>query len=145
MTIRYAKKDDAEQIKELVTGLSHFYLSENETKLPEWLSSTLELKEFENRIKSNAFTNLVYERNNRILGYISIKDKNHIYHLFVSHEHQRKGISKKLWEKAKNLCQSPTYTVRSSLYAVPVYEYFGFSKSNEVETKDNLKFQAMKL
>ena len=43
MTIRDAREDDAEQIKELVAGLSHFHLSENETKLPEWLSSTLEL------------------------------------------------------------------------------------------------------
>ena len=145
MIIRNAKEDDAEQIKELVSGLSHFYLSASEESLPEWLSSSLELKEFKSRLKNNEFTNLVYESNGHIIGYISIKNKNHIYHLFVSQEHQRKGIAKKLWEKAKNLCQSPTYTVRSSLYAVPVYECFGFTKTNEIDTKDNIKFQVMEL
>lgn len=145
MNIREAITEDATQIKELVVGLSHFYLSANDETLPKWLSSTLELREFESRLKNNEFTNLVCENNKNIIGYISIKNKNHIYHLFVSQEHQRKGIAKKLWEKAKILCQSSTYTVRSSLYAVPVYEHFGFSKSNGIETKDNLQFQAMEL
>ena len=145
MNIRKAKEDDAEQIKELVSGLSHFYLSASEESLPEWLLSSLELKEFKSRLKNNEFTNLVSERNGSIIGYISIKNKNYIYHLFVSQDHQRKGIAKKLWKKAKNLCQSSTYTVRSSLYAVPVYENFGFTKSKEIETKDNLQFQTMEL
>jgi len=145
MNIRNAKEDDADQIKELVSSLSHFYLSATEESLPEWLSSSLELKEFKSRLKNNEFTNLVCENNGHIIGYISIKNKNHVYHLFVSQEHQRKGIAKKLWDKAKNICQSPTYTVRSSLYAVPVYENFGFSKSKEIETKDNLQFQTMEL
>lgn len=145
MNIRNAKEDDAEQIYNLVSSLSHFYLSSTEESLPEWLLSSLELKEFKNRLKNNEFTNLLCERNGNIIGYISIKNKNHIYHLFVSQEHQRKGIAKKLWKKAKNLCLSSTYTVRSSLYAVPVYECFGFSKSKKIETKDNFQFQAMEL
>lgn len=145
MNIREAIMEDGTQIQELVVGLSHFYLSSNDETLPEWLSSTLELKEFESRLKNNDFTNLVCENNGNIVGYISIKNKNHIYHLFVSRHHQRKGIAKRLWGKAKSLCQSSTYTVRSSLYAVPVYECFGFSKSNGIETKDNLQFQAMEL
>ena len=145
MNIREAKTKDATQIKELVVDLSHYYLSANEGTLPEWLSSTLELKQFESRLKSNNFTNLVCESNGDIIGYISIKDKNHIYHLFVSKEHQRKGIAKRLWAKAKNLCQSSTYTVRSSIYAIPVYECFGFSKSKGIESKDNIRFQTMEL
>ena len=44
MNIRNAKVDDAEQIKELVSSLSHFYLSATEESLPEWLSFSLELK-----------------------------------------------------------------------------------------------------
>lgn len=145
MNIRNAKEDDAEKINELVSGLSHFYLSQNDMELPKWLSDSLEIKEFKQRLKSNEYISLVCESNRDIIGYISIKNKNHIYHLFVSSEHQRKGIAKKLWNKANNICQSPTYTVRSSLYAVPVYESFGFSKSNEIETRDNIQFQAMEL
>ena len=50
MNIREAKTKDATQIKELVVDLSHYYLSANEGTLPEWLSSTLELKQFESRL-----------------------------------------------------------------------------------------------
>lgn len=120
-------------------------MTSKEEALPGWLSSTLSIKEFENRIKSNDFTNLVYEKNNSIIGYISIKNKQHIYHLFVSEEQQRKGIAKELWEKAKKLCLRKKYTVRSSLYALPVYEYFGFKKIGKVEMKDNIQFQEMEL
>lgn len=145
MNIREATEEDAIQIQELVVGLSHIYLSDNEQALPEWLSSTLEMQEFKNRIKNNEFTNLVCKSNNDVIGYISIKDKNHIYHLFVSQAHQRKGIAKKLWGNAIKSCCSSKYTVRSSLYAIPVYEYFGFVKSATMEVKDNIRFQAMEL
>ena len=57
----------------------------------------------------------------------------------------RKGIAKELWRKAIELCRSSKYTVRSSLYAVPVYENFCFVKSAAVEVKDNIRFQVMEV
>jgi len=145
MNIRKAIKEDAKQIIELVSELSHFYLSDNEVEIPKWLSSTLELQEFENRLNSNEFTNLVYEINGRIIGYISIKNKKHIYHLFVSQQHQRKGIARALWEYILKSSESSKHSVRSSLYAIPVYESFGFIKSGPIEAKDNIQFQAMEM
>ena len=41
------------------------------------------------------------------------------------------------------LCPSKTYTVRSSLHAIPVYESFGFSKHSSIEIKDNVQYQSM--
>ena len=145
MDIREAKKEDATKIKDLVTNLSHFYLHTENEQLPDWLSSSLTKKEFENRMTNNEFTNLVCENNGSIIGYISIKNIRHIYHLFVSQEHQRKGIAKKLWKKARMLCPSIIYTVKSSLHAVPIYESFGFSKHSSIEVKDNIQYQAMEL
>ena len=145
MNIRSAREDDAEQIKELVLSLSKFYLSNNKTELPKWLSSSLKLKKFKIRLKSNKFTNLVSEYNGKIISYISIKNKNYIYHLFVSKEHQRKGIAKALWGNILKTYSTSKYSVRSSLYAVPIYESFGFIKSAPVDIKDNFKFQAMEI
>lgn len=145
MNIRSAREDDAIKIRELVSRLSHFYLSDDETELPKWLASTFVIEEFRKRLTSDLFTNIVYEYNKNIIGYISIKNKNHIYHLFVSQEHQRKGIAKALWKKALNSFNTEKYSVRSSLYAIPIYESFGFVKSSPIEIKDKLKFQAMEI
>ena len=139
MDIRETKKEDATQTNKPVTELSTFYLHAEKDSLPDWLSSSLTIIEFENRINSNEFTNLVFENNGNIIGYISIKNTHHIYHLFVSQEHQRKGIAKKLWNNARMLCPSKTYAVRSSLHAIPVYESFGFSKHSSIEIIDNIK------
>ena len=145
MRIRNANKSDAQQIEDLVKGLSHFYLKDIHGHLPDWLSNALSKKELENKIISHEYLNLLCEINDEIVGYISIKNKEHVYHLFVAKDYHRQGIAKKLWENAKVLCQSSKYTVRSSLYAVPVYEKFGFEKISVVKSKDDIQFQEMEL
>lgn len=145
MELRKATRDDAEQIQHLVHDLAHYYLTPYHSELPSWLSSSFNLKNFELRLSDNNFINLVCEENNSIIGYISVKDRYHIYHLFVSEEHQNQGIARALWNEVKMLCRAHEYKVRSSLYAVPVYEKFGFRKTTSIETKDNIQFQSMKL
>lgn len=145
MNIRRALVDDAKQIKELVVSLSHFYLEDSNSLLPEWFSKTLEISEFERRLSSEEFTNYVYALNDVIIGYISFKDVCHLYHLFVAENYQGQGISKELWHYATSNSDVSTYTVRSSLYAVPVYKSFGFIESSDASIKDGIGFQPMKL
>ncbi|SFK78311.1 GNAT family N-acetyltransferase [Methylophaga sulfidovorans] len=145
MNIREASIDDAIKIKDLVSSLSHFYFEDDNSILPSWFSDTLVISEFENRLKSDDFTNLVYILNEEIVGYISIKGSSHIYHLFVAENHQGKGISKELWNRVISTSGVDTYTVRSSIFAVPVYKSFGFKISGEMASKDGIKFQPMEL
>jgi GNAT superfamily N-acetyltransferase len=145
VNIREASIGDATKIKNLVSSLSHFYLKDNGSLLPSWFSDTLAISEFENRLKSKDFTNLVYLLNEEIVGYISIKGSSHIYHLFVAEHHQGKGISKELWNYATSTLEADVYTVRSSVFAVPVYMSFGFKASGEMASKDGIKFQPMEL
>lgn len=65
--------------------------------------------------------------------------------MFVSEKHQKKGIATLLWLESHTFCKASIYTVRSSLYAVPVYEKFGFVKKSAIETKGTIQFQPMKL
>ena len=143
--IRKAKIDDAKEIKLLVHSLSHFYLEDNITSLPVWFLSSLKLSEFELRLSSQNFSNYVYTESDSIIGYISVKDGSHIYHLFVSEEHQRKGISAALWKHVLEKTESKLFTVRSSVYAVPVYKSFGFKNSGSIAIKDSIQFQSMAL
>jgi GNAT superfamily N-acetyltransferase len=143
VNIRKASIDDAIKIKDLVSSLSHFYLEGDNTLLPGWFSDTLEISEFENRLMSEDFINLVCVLNEEIVGYISIKGSSHIYHLFVAEQHQGKGISKELWNRATSGLDVGVYTVRSSIFAVPVYKSFGFKASGAIASKDGIQFQPM--
>jgi ribosomal protein S18 acetylase RimI-like enzyme len=144
ITIRRANKGDAQQLENLVSSLSHFYLSPNVMSLPHWLSTSLQLDQFEARLESAEFTNIVAEIDDCIVGYISIQGNSHLYHLFVSQKHQRRGIARTLWAEALKTCPSLEYTVRSSVYAIPIYTSFGFTATESIREKDGIKYQLMK-
>ena len=143
MNIRAATPSDALDIKTLVHSLSHYYLQDKTAPLPSWLSKTLAITEFERRLSGDDFITFVYRQSDAVVGYISIKDKNHLYHLFVAETHQGKGIARKLWNHATSTVNSNRYSVRSSLYAVPIYQSFGFKSSSAAANKDGIGFQPM--
>lgn len=74
-----------------------------------------------------------------------MKEASHLYHLFVSEVHQGNGIANALWQHIVKQNRVEKYTLRSSLYAVPVYKKWGFVETDTVREKDGIKFQAMAL
>ncbi len=145
MSIRQATEVDVIEVSSLVKSLAHFYLDEPENELPTWLSQTLTENAFSERFSNSGYTNFVYEQNNKIIGYISLRKPNHLYHLFVLEKFQGKGISRSLWEHVKNSGQHDSFTLRSSIYAIPIYKRFGFCESGQIGTKDGVSFQPMEL
>ena len=141
--INSANIGHADGIRKLVNSLSHFYLSDAGAALPEWLESTLSKESFEQRITDSSYQNYVYEIDKNIIGYIALSKEQHLYHLFVSAEHHGNGIARKLWRYAINRHPNDYYTVRSSLFAVPVYKRLGFVESGSVGYKDGVGFQPM--
>lgn len=145
MSIRSATNGDAVQISHLVSSLSHFYLNNKKGVLPNWFNQTLTQEEFSKRIESAEYSNFVYVIDREIIGYIAMKNISHLYHLFVSEKHQGKGLSRALWEYAVDECVSNFYTLRSSLYAVPIYKKLGFVESAVAGEKEGIGFQPMEL
>ena len=145
LSIRQALIGDAHAIKQLVSSLSHFYLESEGGSLPVWFENTLNIAEFERRLSSGKFTHFVYLSNNNVVGYISIKEGGRLYHLFVDGSYQGKGVAKKLWRFSTSRLNEKVYTVRSSIYAVPVYKSFGFEVSGELASKEGIHFQPMRL
>jgi len=143
--IREATIDDVAEIRQLVLSLSHLYLEDKKTTLPSWFQQSLSLNEFKRRIASNEFKSYVYEAHKKITGYILLKDKSHIFHMFVEESSHRKGIATMLWEHAKSQTNQAKYTVRSSSFAVPVYKRLGFKETEARMIKDGLSFQPMEL
>lgn len=145
MSIRIARASDTLAISSLVKSLAHFYLDDPKKELPDWLAETLTEKAFLKRISEGGFLNYVYERSGSIVGYISLKEPNHLYHLFVSEQFQGNGIARALWEHVQQSVECDFFTLRSSIYAVPVYKKFGFTESGPLGAKDGISFQPMEL
>jgi len=145
MSIRTANSSDAPRLRSLVIGLSRFYLRDPKATLPAWLASSLSELEFVGRLTSNDYCNYVYEIDGKVVAYISIKRPGHLYHLFVAGPHQGQGIARLLWEHASKQSKNRTYTVRSSMNAIPVYKRFGFVESASAGEKDGVLYQPMEL
>lgn len=143
--IRLAQLGDLHEIRDLLLSLSHFYLLDESAQLPNWFLNTISVEALLQRLKDNAFQHYIYLFDNKIAGYLALKDGNYLYHLFVSEQYQGKGIAKTLWHHA--IAQSPSdcYTLRSSLFAIPVYKRFGFVEDGERGEKDGIGFQPMTL
>lgn len=65
-----------------------------------------------------------------LVGFIAIRERSHVYHLFVDKAYHRRGIARRLWLCALAAASGPdhpgAYTVNASNYAVPFYASLGF-------------------
>ncbi|WP_157151524.1 GNAT family N-acetyltransferase [Brachyspira sp. SAP_772] len=75
-------------------------------------------------------------KKNIIIGFIEIRNYNHISLLFIDDEYFRLGLGKSLFEKVKDIMPSDKYSVNSSDYAVDFYKKLGF-----VAIYDNIKVE----
>ena len=143
MNIRKARESDIIDVSHLVKGLSQYYLQDSTMRLPEWFNESLVNDAFSERFRSSEYNNFVVELESKIVGYISVKSGFHIYHLFVLKEFHGKGIEKELWQHCVKELMIKTCTVRSSLFAVPIYKKLGFTIDGNIAFKDGLGFQPM--
>ena len=96
--------------------------------------------------------NIIYiaKIDDKIAGYIEIKDLSHIYLLFVKKEFHKKGIAKKLLDFSINFLKRANpkmnaITVNSTPYGVKIYERLGFSKIAEMQLKNGILSYPMRL
>lgn len=134
-------------LRALVLSLARYYLAPGQTQLPEWLQATFTEEAFARRLVDKRFYHRVLLIDGELAGYIALhtteNDRWHLYHLFVDARFQRQGIAKRLWQQALEELGFSTCSLRSSLFAVPVYQRFGFVVNGELQEKDGLQFQPM--
>ena len=72
----------------------------------------------------------VAEVDGELAGFIAIRERGHVYSLYVDKRWQRRGIARRLWETARDAALGPghpgAFTVKSSNYAMPFYASLGF-------------------
>ncbi len=84
-----------------------------------------------------------------IVGVVGIRDNSHLYHLFVAKSHQGKGISKTLWDHAKQQAidngNAGFFTVNSALNATELYLKWGFVPLSGIRERSGIKDIPMRL
>lgn len=91
---------------------------------------------------------LVARQERQIIGVIEMWDYRHITLLFTAAEWHNRGIAKHLLQAAINTCRrhNPALgkiSVRSSPFAVPVYQKLGFLADGQEQIVDGMRFTAM--
>jgi ribosomal protein S18 acetylase RimI-like enzyme len=84
-----------------------------------------------------------------IAGFIAMRERGHLFHLFVDKRWHRQGVARQLWEVARAVAieagNEGVFTVNSSNYAVPLYEALGFVRTAPMQCVKGLSFTPMRL
>ena len=142
--IKKAKLEDLEEISNLAKRIYLKYNSSLDTD--EGISNILTFINYDNILYDNILMRTYIDgslilkakdiKKNIIIGFIEIRNYNHISLLFVDDEYFRLGLGKKLFEEVKDITKSDKYSVNSSDYAIEFYKKLGF-----VAIYDNIKVE----
>ena len=147
MFIRPANNADAAIISKLVVDSSVSAIGDFTDEGWEMLERTNTIEAVQNRFNSEKYFALICEVGGLPVGYLAMIDYEKIDHMFVLAEYRERGIATKLWAEAHEICSASGYGryywVRSSTYAEPVYESFGFRRSGERQSSSGISFQLM--
>src|SRR5215213_6741280 len=147
--IRVAEVGEAERIAALVNSLSaKFILCDFTPEGRERFLAEHGADMVAERIRKH-FLYCVAECEGELVGVLSMRDKTHLHHLFVTETFQRQGLGRRLWEIAMTKCLQAgnpgLFTVNSSRFAVPVYERFGFRAAGSEQNAGGVLFLPMRL
>ncbi len=149
MRIRRGDPSDSKLVAELIASFQPMLtIDPGGAGAEEYLASVSESAE-RGYLESSRYLYLVLELNSNVVGFIAIRDKTHLFHLFVAAEHQGKGLAQALWREAREQLregsESCKFTVNSSLNAVPVYASFGFVPAGGEVQAHGIAFLPMRL
>lgn len=150
MNIRPAQIQDANAISLLIKNLSSFFSIHPQGLGAEAFLQSVEPVAIKTKISDASFSYFVAFSGSELAGLIALKNKSHLYHLFVATAFQRQGLSRQLWRFALQNTALPhskniVFTVNSSLYAQAVYEKLGFKASGIAVESNDIVFIPMNL
>ena len=149
LSVRPALHDDAQSISVLIRGAAHYFTLQPNGEGAEQVLLGMTPDAIANYIRNPSFNYLVAVIDKQLAGVVAVRDGTHLFHLFVQTEFQRNGIALRLWQAAKSQAiaagNTIGFTVNSTLYAVPVYQRFGFCATGSKVEKNGIAFVPMVL
>jgi len=149
MEIRRAAPEDAEAISTLIQSVAHYFTLHPQGLGAEAFLQSIEPEAIRGYITAPNFLYYVGFVDHQLVGVVAVRDTTHLYHLFVGRAFQGRGLSRELWQHAKEAaiaagnCRG--FTVNSTPYAVPVYERFSFKATGPRVETHGIAFVPMEL
>lgn len=143
-TIRSAYESDAPAIADLILLTSLACCFNSASPFPDWYEATVTRTQILSLLQNEEMTWALAIQENKLAGVLAIQACSHVKYFFVHPDHHRQGIGKNLWAfalRANALGES--ISVRSSLFAVPVYERLGFTAIEPQQEFKGMHFQVM--
>lgn len=98
---------------------------------------------------ARGFVYHVAEIDGELAGFVAVRERSHLFQLFVGKRWHRRGVARALWEVARRAaCEGGhpgVRTVNASNYAVPVYEALGFVRTAPMQYRKGVYFNPMEL
>lgn len=149
MKLRPGTTADAEAIARLIASFQPELTDHPDGSGAEQYLDSVSSRSERAYLESDRYSYIVAEHEGMLLGFIALRDGNHIFHMFVVRQHQRRGIARRLWQETQASVHKDAtprqFTVNSSLLAVPVYRAFGFEPVGEVVSVHGISFLPMRL
>ena len=146
MILRRATPDDAPSISALIASVAHHCTIDPSGAGAEKFFASVAPAAIAGYIADPRYHYLVAVEGAALAGAAALRDGAHLYHLFVAKAFQGRGLSRALWLAVRAAAPHGTlaFTVNSSLYAVPVYERFGFEATAAKVELDGVAFVPMR-
>ncbi|QXO15861.1 MULTISPECIES: GNAT family N-acetyltransferase [Vibrio] len=143
VNIRNATLGDAKGISDLIIPLTKKYVCPTcDKSAQEILINSMSEANVANYLSDNYQYFVAVNEKSEIIGVAGIRDSSHLYHLFVSDNYQRQGLSRKLWERVKTAAMisgnSGRFTVNSAVNAEKIYLSFGFIRIDGIRNRDGM-------
>jgi GNAT superfamily N-acetyltransferase len=147
LVIRPMRPDDTAAVAALLRALARQFIVHEFLQAP---ASTFLRENDQASIARNLANGFVYhvaDSDGVIAGFVGMRERQHLFHLFVGTPWQGRGVSRLLWDRARETALAaggaPPFTVNASNYAVPAYERLGFVRSAPMQEKNGILFNPM--
>lgn len=147
--VRSATADDAPGISALIQALAGGFTVRPGGEGAEAFFATVTEDAIRGYVASPAYRYLVAETEEGLAGVAALRDGRHLYHLFVAPPAQGRGLGRRLWmmlrDGALRSGNAGEFTVNASVFAVTVYERFGFRATGPRTEANGIAFVPMRL
>jgi GNAT superfamily N-acetyltransferase len=148
MEFRAGSPADAEAIAGLIASFQSELTNDPSGAGAEEYFASVSVQAERAYLASERYRYLLAYSDSQLAGLIAIRDGSHLFHLFVERSHQGQGVARRLWERVlEELCAPGAdggFTVNSSLFAVPVYQAFGFVPAGSIQSMHGISFLPMR-
>lgn len=143
INIRKAEITDAKAISDLILPLTQKYVFPTcDLSVHSILLDSMSEISIEKYLSTNYAYIVAETVNNEVVGVAGVRDNSHLYHLFVGDNYQGSGLSRQLWEIAKEEAlqngNCGLFTVNSAINSESVYLSFGFKRTEGIRNRQGM-------